>query len=119
VGRSGDRSERSLLVVAGAGGVGSIAIQIAKQVAGLRVIATASRGETEAWCYELGADAVIHHHQPLKGELQRTGTGEVDYVLCAASTEAYFPRLTDVLAPQGKVCFIVGAKGPVNINVLQ
>jgi NADPH2:quinone reductase len=110
---------KSLLVIAGAGGVGSIAIQIAKQAAGLRVIATASREETEAWCYELGADAVINHHQPLKGELQRIGAGEVDYVLCAASTEDYFPRLPDVLAPQGKICFIVGDRTPVNIGVLQ
>jgi len=117
--RSDGRRAKSLLVIAGAGGVGSIAIQIAKQVAGLRVIATASRGETEAWCYELGADAVINHHQPLKGELQRIGAAEVDYVLCAAGTEAYFPRLPDVLAPQGKVCFIVGTKGPVNISAFQ
>ena len=119
VARSGGQRAQSLLVVAGAGGVGSIAIQIAKQVAGLRVIATASRDETEAWCYELGADAVINHREPLKGELQRIGAGEVDYILCAAGTEAYFPRLPDVLAPQGKICFIVGAKGPLNISVLQ
>ncbi|HEY7215462.1 MAG TPA: zinc-binding alcohol dehydrogenase family protein [Thermoanaerobaculia bacterium] len=114
----GPRAE-SLLVIAGAGGVGSVAIQIAKQVAGLRVIATASRDETEAWCYELGADAVINHHEPLKRELQGIGAAEVDYILCAAGTEAYFPRLPDVLKPQGKVCFIVGAKEPVNINAFQ
>jgi zinc-binding alcohol dehydrogenase family protein len=114
----GPRAE-SLLVIAGAGGVGSVAIQIAKQVAGLRVIATASRDETEAWCYELGADAVINHHEPLKRELQGIGAAEVDYILCAAGTEAYFPRLPDVLKPQGKVCFIVGAKEPVNLNAFQ
>src|SRR6185295_1195757 len=114
----GPRAE-SLLVIAGAGGVGSAAIQIAKQVAGLRVIATASRDETEAWCYELGADAVINHHEPLKRELQGIGASEVDYILCAAGTEAYFPRLPDVLKPQGKVCFIVGAREPVNINAFQ
>ncbi|HEV8583253.1 MAG TPA: zinc-binding alcohol dehydrogenase family protein [Thermoanaerobaculia bacterium] len=117
--RSGSSREASFLVIAGAGGVGSIAIQIAKQVAGLRVIASASRSETEAWCYEMGADAVINHRQPLKGELQRIGAGEADYILCAAGTEAYFPRLPDVLAPQGKVCFIVGTKDPVNLNVFQ
>ncbi len=114
----GPRAE-SLLVIAGAGGVGSAAIQIAKRLAGLRVIATASREETEAWCYELGADAVINHHEPLKRELLGIGVNEVDYVLCAAGTEAYFPRLPDVLKPQGKVCFIVGAREPVNINLFQ
>jgi len=119
IARSASPRAKSLLVVAGAGGVGSIAIQIAKQVAGLRVIATASREDSEAWCYELGADAVINHHEPLKRELQGIGAAEVDYVLCAASTEDYFPRLPDVLAPQGKICFIVGAKAPLNLGVLQ
>jgi zinc-binding alcohol dehydrogenase family protein len=117
--RSGGPRSRSLLLIAGAGGVGSIAIQLAKQLAGLRVIATASRDETEAWCYELGADAVIDHRHPLKGELQGIGASEVDYVLCAAGTEAYFPRLADALKPQGKVCFIVGTKEPVNLNAFQ
>jgi zinc-binding alcohol dehydrogenase family protein len=119
VARPEGQRAKSLLVIAGAGGVGSVAIQIAKQVTGLRVIATASRDETEAWCYELGADAVINHREPLKRELQGIGAGEVDYILCAAGTEAYFPRLPDVLRPQGKVCFIVGAKDPVNLNLFQ
>jgi NADPH2:quinone reductase len=119
VARSGEHRTKSLLVIAGAGGVGSVAIQIAKRLTSLRVLATASRSETEAWCYELGADGVINHRQPLKGELQRIGAGEVDYILCAAGTEAYLPRLPDILAPQGKVCFIVGTKEPVNINVFQ
>ncbi|HYO12641.1 MAG TPA: zinc-binding alcohol dehydrogenase family protein [Thermoanaerobaculia bacterium] len=116
-----DGSAGTLLVIAGAGGVGSIAIQIAKRVAGLRVIATASRGETEAWCRELGADEVIDHRKPLKDELQRIGAGEVDYILCAANTEAHLQNLADTIKPQGKVCLIVGVKGgqPVNINIFQ
>lgn len=104
---------RTLLVIAGAGGVGSIAIQIAKRVAGLRVIATASRPETEAWCRELGADDVIDHRRPLKDE--------ADYILCAASTEEHLQGMADAVKPQGKVCLIVGAKGgqPVPINPFQ
>jgi NADPH:quinone reductase len=114
-------SAGTLLVIAGAGGVGSIAIQIAKRVAGLRVIATASRGETEAWCRELGADEVINHREPLKDELQRIDAGEVDFILCAANTEAHLQNMADSIKPQGKVCLIVGVKGgqPVNINIFQ
>lgn len=119
VARSQAPRAESLLIIAGAGGVGSAAIQIAKRIAGLRVIATASREETEAWCYELGADAVINHREPLKRELLGIGVNEVDYVLCAAGTEAYFPRLPDALKAQGKVCFLVGAKDPVNISLFQ
>jgi zinc-binding alcohol dehydrogenase family protein len=108
---------KTLLVIAGAGGVGSIAIQIAKRVAGLRVIATASRPETEAWCRELGADEVIDHRVPLKDQI----AGEADYILCAASTEEHLQNMADVVRPQGKICLIVGAKGgrPVPINLFQ
>ena len=119
--RSEGSSGKSLLVIAGAGGVGSIAIQIAKKLAGLRVIATASRGETEAWCREMGADEVINHREPFKDEFKRIGAGEVDYILCAANTEAHLQNMADVIKPQGKLCLIVGTKGgqPVPINLFQ
>ncbi|MFL6237518.1 MAG: zinc-binding alcohol dehydrogenase family protein [Thermoanaerobaculia bacterium] len=116
-----EQSGQSILIIGGAGGVGSIAIQIAKQVADLCVIATASREESEAWCRELGADEVIDHREPLPRELQRIGMGEVDYVLCCNSLEMYVPVFAEVIKPQGKICTIIGAKGnqPVNINALQ
>ena len=115
------RPTATLLVIAGAGGVGSIAIQIAKRIAGMRVIATASRPETEAWCRELGADEVIDHRVPLKDEMGRIGAGEADYILCAANTEEHLQNMVDTVRPQGKVCLIVGAKGgrPVPINPFQ
>jgi zinc-binding alcohol dehydrogenase family protein len=119
--RSEGSSGKSLLVIAGAGGVGSVAIQIAKKLAGLRVIATASRGETEAWCREMGADEVINHREPFKDEFKRIGAEEVDYILCAANTEAHLQNMADVIKPQGKLCLIVGTKGgqPVPINLFQ
>jgi NADPH2:quinone reductase len=119
--RSEGPSDRSVLIIGGAGGVGSIAIQIARQVAGLRVIATASRAETAAWCRELGADEVIDHHVPFAQELRRIGHGEVDYILCFNSLEEHLPHMADAIKPQGRICSIVGAKGgqPMNINVFQ
>jgi zinc-binding alcohol dehydrogenase family protein len=111
----------TLLVIAGAGGVGSIAIQIAKRFLKMRVIATASRPETAAWCRELGADEVIDHRVPLKDEMQRIGAGEADSILCAASTEEHLQNMVDTVRPQGKVCLIVGVKGgkPIPINPFQ
>ena len=119
--RSSGDSGRSLLIIAGAGGVGSIAIQIAKKLAGLRVIATASRPETESWCRELGADEVIDHRKPFKEELKRVGSGEVDSILCAANTELHLQNMADAIKPQGRICLIVGVKGgqPVPINMFQ
>ncbi|HEX2225126.1 MAG TPA: zinc-binding alcohol dehydrogenase family protein [Thermoanaerobaculia bacterium] len=113
----------TLLVIAGAGGVGSIAIQVAKKLAGMRVIATASRPETEAWCRELGADEVIDHSKPFADELTRIGDGpdSVDCILCAANTEKHLQNMLSAIRPQGKVCLIVGVKGnqPVAINDFQ
>jgi len=112
-------SGASLLVIGGAGGVGSIAIQLAKQVAGMRVIATASRPESADWCRSLGADDIINHHEPFAHEFKRIGAPEVDYVFCLNSTEKHIQNMADVVRPQGKVCTIVETKGPVNINPFQ
>lgn len=109
--RAGDGPPASVLIIGGAGGVGSIAIQIAKKVAGLRVLATASRGESADWCRSLGADAIIDHHQPFSQELQRLGEPEVDYILCLNSTEKHIQNMADAIKPQGKIGCIVGAKG--------
>lgn len=112
-------SGESLLIIGGAGGVGSIAIQLAKQLAGMRVIATASRPETADWCRRLGADDVINHHQPFAEEFKRVGLSEVDYIFCLNSTEQHIQNMADVIKPQGKLCMIVETKGPVSINPFQ
>jgi NADPH:quinone reductase len=112
-------SGHSLLVIGGAGGVGSIAIQLAKHVAGMRVIATASRHESADWCRRLGADDVINHHAPFLQEFKRIGATDVDYIFCLNSTEAHMQNMADVIRPQGRICTIVETKGPVNINAFQ
>ena len=114
-------ARRSILVIGGAGGVGSIAIQIAKRVAGLRVAATASRPESAAWAREMGADLVIDHRQPLRPQLEAADFGLADYIYCTSNTEQYIAEMADAVAPQGKVCLIVETKGgaPVNISLFQ
>ena len=112
-------SGHSLLIIGGAGGVGSIAIQLAKVLAGMRVIATASRPESADWCRKLGADDIINHHEPFAAEFKRIGAGEVDYIFCLNSTEKHIQNMADVIKPQGKLCTIVETKGPVNINPFQ
>jgi zinc-binding alcohol dehydrogenase family protein len=116
-----DNKDRSVLIIGGAGGVGSIAIQLAKQVAGLGVIATASRPESADWCRKLGADDIINHHRPFKEELEKAGLAEVDFILCFNSTEQHLQNMADVIKPQGKICTIVETENdqPVNINLFQ
>ena len=109
----------TLLIINGAGGVGSIAIQLAKQVAGLEVIATASRGDTVRWCRQLGADYCINHHKELLPALQAIGFEAVDYVLCLNDTDYHWQNMIDVIKPQGKICSIVGNRQPLDLNLLK
>ena len=97
---------QSLLVVGGAGGVGSILIQLARQLTRLEVIATASRPETRAWCLELGAHAVIDHSQPLAQALKDGGHGEVDYVAALTQTGQHYAQIIESLKPQGALGII-------------
>ena len=55
----------TILIIGGAGGVGSITIQLLRALTDLTVIATASRPETQKWVRECGAHHVVNHRQPL------------------------------------------------------
>jgi len=111
----GGGAGQSLLVIAGAGGVGSIAIQLAK-LAGFTVIATASREETIAWCRDMGADHVVDHRQPLAPQLQALGFDGVDAAINLADTDRYWDALGELLAPQGHVGLIVEPSGALRIG---
>lgn len=106
VARGTESSGQSLLVVGGAGGVGSILIQLARQLTGLRVIATASRPETRQWCMDLGAHAVVDHAKPLAAELAALGVPQVDYVAGLTQTEKHFAQYVEALKPQGALALI-------------
>jgi len=102
-----DRGARgTVLVIGGAGGVGSIAIQLLKAVSNARVVATASRPETIAWCKELGADHTIDHRGDLEGQLAAIGIPAVDFVLSTQHTEPLLPQITQVLRPFGELALI-------------
>jgi NADPH2:quinone reductase len=111
--RGGDG--KALLVIAGAGGVGSIAIQLARR-AGFTVIATASRPETVAWCRAMGAQHVIDHREALTPQLAALGFAEVDAAVNLADTDRYWDELGELLAPQGHVGLIVEPKGALKIG---
>ena len=106
---------RRLLVIAGAGGVGSIAIQLARH-AGFEVIATASREETVAWCRQMGAHHVIDHREPLAAQLRALGIEAVDAAINLADTDRYWEALGELVAPQGHVGLIVEPSGALRIG---
>jgi zinc-binding alcohol dehydrogenase family protein len=113
----GDRG-RSVLMIAGAGGLGSIAIQLARR-AGLAVIATASRPETVAWCQSMGADHVIDHRQPLRPQLEAVGFRHVDAIGCFTGAEAYWAQMADVVAAQGRIGLVVGLRAPLDLELIK
>jgi NADPH:quinone reductase len=96
----------SLLVIGGAGGVGSVLIQLARKLTGLTVVATASRPETQKWCLDLGAHHVIDHTKPFGPQLKTLGIPEVEYIASLTATDIHYPGFIEVLAPQGHVAVI-------------
>ena len=109
-------SPQSLLIVGAAGGVGSILVQLARQLTGLTVIGTASRAETRDWVRELGAHHVIDHSQPLADELKRLGIDQVTHVASLTHTDQHYDQLIEVLAPQGKLALI---DDPAQLDVVK
>ncbi len=116
--RDGRDAGKTLLVIAGAGGVGSMAIQIGRRL-GLLVVATASRRESERWCRELGAAHVIDHRQPLREGLRGHGLGEADFILNCADLDHYWLDMAEAVRPQGSLCSIVANEAPIDLKAIQ
>jgi len=111
--------DKTILIIAGAGGVGSAAIQLAKRILGLHVVATASRTDTVDFCTKMGADLVINHRNPLAEELQKHDIKEVDYILnCYDMTPEYFKQIAHLIKPFGEVCGIAGFEYPLELQLL-
>ncbi|MCC9624410.1 zinc-binding alcohol dehydrogenase family protein [Thalassospira sp. MA62] len=113
-----ENADKTILIIGGAGGVGSIAIQLAK-LAGLKVIATASRPETIEWVKKMGADQVVNHRNPLGDELAAIGIDAVEYAFCTSEIDQYFDVMADIIAPQGRIVTITESEVPHNIGKLQ
>ena len=93
---------RTLLITGGAGGVGSILIQLARRLTGLTVLTTATRPESQKWCLDLGAHAVIDHGKPIKEQIEKLKLPPVALVASLTFTEQHYKAIADVMAPQGR-----------------
>lgn len=108
----------SLLVIGGAGGVGSITTQIARKLTGATVIATASRSETADWCRKMGAHHVVDHRD-LVAATRQAGFEQVDYIVQNADTAQHFEAMCELIAPQGRIGTIVETPDKLDISRLQ
>jgi NADPH2:quinone reductase len=93
---------RTLLITGGAGGVGSILIQLARRLTGLAVVATATRPESQKWCLDLGAHAVVDHSKPMKEQIEKLKVPPVALVASLTFTDQHYKAIADFMAPQGK-----------------
>ena len=105
----------AILIIGGAGGVGSIATQLARQLTDLAVITTASRPETAAWSRELGAHHVVDHTKPLADEIEKLGLGRPAFVFSTTGTDAHLAEIVKLIAPQGRFALI---DDPAALDVL-
>jgi zinc-binding alcohol dehydrogenase family protein len=114
----GKHAGAAILIIGGAGGVGSIGIQLAK-IAGLTVIATASRPESIAWVKELRADHVIDHRKPLRAQIEALGKKAVEYIACFNDLDEHWAAMGDLIAPQGAMVAIVGNQKPLPMDAVR
>jgi zinc-binding alcohol dehydrogenase family protein len=102
----GSHADDALLIVGAAGGVGSIMIQLARQLTDITVIATASRPETRSWVHALGAHKTIDHSKPLSAELKAIGIPHVRYIAALNQTDQHYAEMVEAIAPQGRLALI-------------
>ncbi|MCS3424040.1 zinc-binding alcohol dehydrogenase family protein [Rahnella sp. BIGb0603] len=110
--------DKTLLIIGGAGGVGSLAIPFASLQSKVKVIATASRPESAQWCLDRGADLTVSY-KDLKGELAKHDIKQVDFILCLNDTDGHWDAITDLIAPMGHICTIVENEHPLDMNKLK
>jgi NADPH:quinone reductase len=101
-----EAAEGNLLIIGGAGGVGSILTQLARKLTRLTIISTASRPETKAWCLALGAHHVIDHSQPIPEQMKAIGIPQVELIASLTATGTHYPALVEVIAPEGRLGLI-------------
>ncbi|MFT3803826.1 MAG: zinc-binding alcohol dehydrogenase family protein [Burkholderiaceae bacterium] len=106
---------RAIVVIGGAGGVGSMAIQLARALTDLTVIATASRPETVAWVKRMGAHHVIDHRRPLAAQVAALGLGAPAFVFSTTGTDGYLADIVELIAPQGRIALI---DDPVALDIV-
>ncbi|MFC0269350.1 zinc-binding alcohol dehydrogenase family protein [Kushneria aurantia] len=115
---TGAHGEQTLLVINGAGGAGSIALQMARQLTGIRVIATASREHSAQWCRDMGAHDVVNHHDLVK-EMENLGVAQVDYIFNCHDIGVHWDNMVALIKPLGEIVAIAETHKTVDLNALQ
>ena len=108
----------ALLLVGGAGGVGSITVQLLKTLTDIQTIATASRPASRDWVRALGADFVVNHHEPLPAQIAALGIGAPAFVFSTSQSDTYLPAIAELIAPQGRIA-VIDDPATLDVNPLK
>jgi zinc-binding alcohol dehydrogenase family protein len=106
----------AVLLIGGAGGVGSIAIQLLRELSDVTVIGTGSRPETQAWIKDLGAHHVLDHSKPLARQIAEMAIGAPGFVFSITETSQHIGDILELIAPQGRLGLIDDPKEPVDVR---
>ena len=107
----------ALLIIGGAGGLGSMAVQFARQLSHCTVITTASREESKQWCLNMGAHHVIDHSKDLKTQLVELGYETVPYILNCSNNIPYWEIMSEIVSPEGAICLVASTKAKLNLDL--
>ena len=107
----------ALLIIGGAGGLGSMAIQFARHLSNCTIIATASRPESQEWCSTLGAHYVIDHSSELGEQLKSLGFETVPYILNCSNNIPYWKQMSQIIAPEGAICLVASTKAKLDLDL--
>ncbi|MEL7581041.1 zinc-binding alcohol dehydrogenase family protein [Pseudoalteromonas sp. D15MCD-2] len=114
--KSKSNKPASVLVIGAAGGVGSILVQLAKQLTNLTVVGTAAREESANWLKDLGVDHVLDHSKNLNEQRLAADLNEFDYVVSLTHTDQHLDSIMEVIKPQGKLALI---DDPASFDILK
>ena len=112
-----DAHSPALLIIGAAGGLGSMAIQFARQFSNCTIIATASRPASKKWCAELGAHHVIDHSRDLGEQLKALGFETVPYILNCSNNIPYWEIMSQIVSPEGAICLVASTKAKLDLDL--
>ena len=112
-----NNQHKTILIINGAGGVGSVATQLA-HLAGITVIATASRPDSIKWTQDHGADYVVNHREDLVKQVRKLGFKYVDYILELKDLDGHWKEMCELIKPEGHIVSITENHRPINLRLL-
>lgn len=116
---NGGDSREALLVIGGAGGVPSMALQLARQLSEVTVIATASRPESQSWVRSLGAHYVVNHFRPLTSQITEINEiAPVSRIFSTHTNTVSWAEMADIIAPQGRIG-LIDDPGPLDLGLMK